>query len=205
MLIFELLAGFPPFFADNPLEIYERILQNKFVFPAHVDFVAKDLVKRLLAADLTKRLGNLKGGARDVKAHRWFEGVDWEAVERKEIRVSKDCLSGSHMFIGASPFHRRLSFLWRLVLPTHRILSATRIVPSRLYQAFCARSEPGSTESPLTCWNHLVPTCTVTYFPNSVSWLSALTVVRSVSPSLTDSSDRASLLSFPQSCSSLLF
>lgn len=58
------------------------------MFPAHVDFVAKDLIKRLLAADLTKRLGNLKNGARDVKAHRWFEGVDWEAVERKEIRVS---------------------------------------------------------------------------------------------------------------------
>lgn len=89
VLLFELLAGFPPFFADNPLEIYERILQNKFVFPAHIDFVAKDLIKRLLTADLSKRLGNLKGGAMDVKNHRWFEGVDWDAVERKEIRVSR--------------------------------------------------------------------------------------------------------------------
>ncbi|ORY57390.1 kinase-like domain-containing protein, partial [Leucosporidium creatinivorum] len=87
VLLFELLAGFPPFFADNPLEIYERILQNKFVFPAHIDFVAKDLIKRLLTADLSKRLGNLKGGALDVKNHRWFEGVDWDAVYRKEIRA----------------------------------------------------------------------------------------------------------------------
>lgn len=87
VLAYELLAGYPPFFADSPLEIYERILQNKFSFPPHIDFVARDLIKRLLTADLSKRLGNLKNGARDVKNHRWFEGVDWAAVERKEIRV----------------------------------------------------------------------------------------------------------------------
>ena len=87
VLLFELLAGYPPFFADNPLEIYEKILQGKFAFPAHIDYVAKDLIKRLLTGDLTKRLGNLKGGAMDIKTHRWFEGVDWEAVETKQIRA----------------------------------------------------------------------------------------------------------------------
>lgn len=87
VLLFELLAGYPPFFADSPLEIYEKILAGKFSFPPHIDFVAKDLIKRLLTADLTKRLGNLKDGAEGVKRHRWFEGVAWEAVERKEIRA----------------------------------------------------------------------------------------------------------------------
>ncbi|GAA6063530.1 hypothetical protein JCM10212_006703 [Sporobolomyces blumeae] len=87
ILLFELLAGYPPFFADNPLEIYEKILTGKFQGPNHVDPVAKDLIRRLLTADLTKRLGNLSGGAEDVKMHRWFEGVDWEAVRRKEIRA----------------------------------------------------------------------------------------------------------------------
>lgn len=87
MLLFELLAGYPPFFADSPLEIYEKILTGKFAFPPHVDFVAKDLIRRLLTADLSKRLGNLKDGAADIKNHRWFEGVDWDLVERKAIRV----------------------------------------------------------------------------------------------------------------------
>ncbi|GAA6030574.1 hypothetical protein JCM8097_006215 [Rhodosporidiobolus ruineniae] len=87
VLLFELLAGYPPFFADNPLEIYEKILQGRFGVPAHVDPLAKDLIRRLLTADLSKRLGNLKGGAQDVKNHPWFEGVDWAAVERKEIRA----------------------------------------------------------------------------------------------------------------------
>lgn len=88
VLLFELLAGYPPFFDDNPLGIYEKILNGKFSFPPHIDFVAKDLIKRLLTADLSKRLGNLKAGTEDIKNHRWFDGVDWEAVKRKEIRVS---------------------------------------------------------------------------------------------------------------------
>ncbi|GAA5963531.1 hypothetical protein JCM8115_003400 [Rhodotorula mucilaginosa] len=87
VLLFELLAGYPPFFADNPLEIYEKILRGKFAVPGHIDPVAKNLIRRLLTADLTQRLGNLRNGARDVMSHPWFEGVDWAAVERKEIRA----------------------------------------------------------------------------------------------------------------------
>ncbi|KDE03170.1 AGC/PKA protein kinase [Microbotryum lychnidis-dioicae p1A1 Lamole] len=87
VLIFELLAGYPPFFADNPLETYERILQNKFSFPAHIDRNARDLIKHLLTPDLSKRLGNLVHGASDVKRHPWFEGVEWDAVETKQIRA----------------------------------------------------------------------------------------------------------------------
>jgi hypothetical protein len=29
----------------------------------------------------------LKAGAEDIKNHRWFDGVDWEAVKLKQIRV----------------------------------------------------------------------------------------------------------------------
>lgn len=35
--------------------------------------------------DVTKRLGCLRGGAGDVKAHRFFRGLDWEALYRKEL------------------------------------------------------------------------------------------------------------------------
>jgi protein kinase A len=36
--------------------------------------------------DVTKRLGCLRGGAGDVKAHRFFRGLDWEALTRKAVR-----------------------------------------------------------------------------------------------------------------------
>lgn len=60
ILIFEMLAGYPPFFDDNPFGIYEKILAGRIYFPSHIDPAAKDLIKKLLTADRTKRLGNLK-------------------------------------------------------------------------------------------------------------------------------------------------
>jgi hypothetical protein len=54
------LTRFPPFFDDHPFGIYEKILEGKVQFPAHFDVNAKDIVKKLLAQDRTKRLGNLK-------------------------------------------------------------------------------------------------------------------------------------------------
>ncbi|KAG9290589.1 hypothetical protein G9A89_020959 [Geosiphon pyriformis] len=80
ILIFEMLAGYPPFFDDNPFGIYEKILAGKIQFPSHFDPHAKDLIKRLLTADRTKRLGNLRGASEDVKKHKWFRGVDWQGL-----------------------------------------------------------------------------------------------------------------------------
>ncbi|GHJ86288.1 hypothetical protein NliqN6_2690 [Naganishia liquefaciens] len=85
ILCFEMLCGYPPFFDDHPLGIYEKIIANKVAFPSHVDPYAKDLIRRLLTADRSKRLGNLRGGAKDVMAHRWFTGVDWSILESKRI------------------------------------------------------------------------------------------------------------------------
>ena len=70
ILIYEMLAGYPPFFDDNPFGIYEKILAGKIEWPRHMDPIAKDLVKKLLVQDRTKRLGNMKNGAEDVKRHR---------------------------------------------------------------------------------------------------------------------------------------
>lgn len=41
---------------------------------------AKALVKHLLVADITKRFGNLKDGANDIKNHKWFEGFNWDQL-----------------------------------------------------------------------------------------------------------------------------
>ena len=70
ILIYEMLAGYPPFFDDNPFGIYEKILSGKIEWPRHIDQIAKDLIKKLLVQDRTKRLGNLKNGSDDVKRHR---------------------------------------------------------------------------------------------------------------------------------------
>lgn len=80
ILIYEMLAGYPPFYDENPFGIYQKILAGKIEFPRHFDPHAKDLVKKLLTADRTKRYGCLKDGAEDIKRHKWFKSVDWAKV-----------------------------------------------------------------------------------------------------------------------------
>ncbi|CAM9168424.1 unnamed protein product, partial [Phaeothamnion confervicola] len=80
VLIHEMLAGYPPFYDENPIGIYQKILAGRLDVPRHVDPKAKDIIKRLLTIDRTKRLGCLKGGAKTVKEHKWFEDLDWDAV-----------------------------------------------------------------------------------------------------------------------------
>lgn len=85
ILIYEMLVGYPPFYADNPFGIYEKILNAKYEWPRLVDPVAKDLVKKLLVPDRTKRLGNMKNGSEDIRRHRWFKHLDWDAVYNRKI------------------------------------------------------------------------------------------------------------------------
>mmetsp|Transcript_15218 Transcript_15218/g.49953 ORF Transcript_15218/g.49953 Transcript_15218/m.49953 type:complete len:373 (+) Transcript_15218:124-1242(+) len=85
VLIYEMLAGYPPFYDDEPWGTYQKILDGKLDFPSHFSRSSRDLVKKLLQADLTKRYGNLKGGARDIKVHPYFAGTDWGAVVRREL------------------------------------------------------------------------------------------------------------------------
>lgn len=56
-----MLAGFPPFYDEHPFGIYQKILSGRVEFPRHFDPKAKDLVRRLLTGDRTKRLGTYTG------------------------------------------------------------------------------------------------------------------------------------------------
>ncbi|CAO3611196.1 unnamed protein product [Mucor hiemalis] len=87
ILIFEMIAGYPPFYDDNHFGIYEHILGGKVQYPGYFENASKDLLKKLLVIDRTRRLGNLKGGADDVKKHKWFRSTDWQAVLNKTVRA----------------------------------------------------------------------------------------------------------------------
>jgi len=101
ILMYEMLAGYPPFYDEDPLGIYQKILEGKIKFPWHFDRHSKDLIKKLLTADLTKRLGNLKAGAEDIKKHKWFTSPDssnyWEDMLAKKIAPPiKPDVAGEH-------------------------------------------------------------------------------------------------------------
>lgn len=85
ILIYEMLVGYPPFCDEDSLGTYNRILKGKVVFPAHVSLHAKDLIRKLLQIDLSKRYGCLTGGINDVKGHPWFRSISWSAVKGRKI------------------------------------------------------------------------------------------------------------------------
>ncbi|CAG8460003.1 3010_t:CDS:2 [Paraglomus occultum] len=87
VLIFEMLAGYPPFYDEDHMRLYEKILAGRIKYPSSFESNAKDLLKRLLTADLSKRYGNLKGGSEDIKRHKWFHGTDWDKLLRREGRA----------------------------------------------------------------------------------------------------------------------
>ncbi|XP_067157102.1 cAMP-dependent protein kinase catalytic subunit beta isoform X1 [Apteryx mantelli] len=87
VLIYEMAAGYPPFFADQPIQIYEKIVSGKVRFPSHFSSDLKDLLRNLLQVDLTKRYGNLKNGVNDIKNHKWFATTDWIAIYQRKVEA----------------------------------------------------------------------------------------------------------------------
>lgn len=87
ILIYEMMAGFPPYYDETPFLIYEKILAGKLEFPPHFDGPLCDLLTGLLQPDPQKRLGCGATGAFGVKSHPWFAGVNWDALSQKQIQA----------------------------------------------------------------------------------------------------------------------
>lgn len=87
VLIFEMLAGYTPFYDSTPMKTYEKILSGKIHFPSFMGPDVIDLLSKLITADLTRRLGNLMNGPSDIRNHPWFHEVVWEKLLAKDIET----------------------------------------------------------------------------------------------------------------------
>lgn len=85
VLLFEMMAGYPPFPGTKPMDIYDKILEGNFELPPFFTSPSKDIVRRLLTRSPAMRLGNLVGGTADVKNHNYFSQIDFDKLSRKEI------------------------------------------------------------------------------------------------------------------------
>ncbi|KAF2454022.1 kinase-like domain-containing protein [Lineolata rhizophorae] len=86
ILVYEFLVGQPPFWDQNPMKIYEQIVEGKVRYPSAMSSNARDIIGALCTVDVSRRLGNISGGAGAVKAHPWFSHIDWDALYHRRIR-----------------------------------------------------------------------------------------------------------------------
>ncbi|KAL5403460.1 hypothetical protein PMIN03_009870 [Paraphaeosphaeria minitans] len=71
-IIYQLLAGRPPFKAANEYQTFQKIVGLEYTFPDGFPPLAKDLVERLLVLDPVTRLP-----IEHIKTHAFFEGINW--------------------------------------------------------------------------------------------------------------------------------
>ncbi|KAJ3316171.1 Chromosomal serine/threonine-protein kinase jil-1 [Blyttiomyces sp. JEL0837] len=68
-------------------ELLDQIERKRLVFPTDgsVSPSAQEFVKNLLKPDKKKRLGCSKNGVARIKNHKFYEGLDFEALSRREL------------------------------------------------------------------------------------------------------------------------
>uniref|UniRef100_A0A7S2FU98 Uncharacterized protein n=1 Tax=Haptolina brevifila TaxID=156173 RepID=A0A7S2FU98_9EUKA len=85
VLFYEMLNGHSPFEAEDHLATYQKILDGSVNYPAKMDSDATDLISKLLQKDISRRYGNLRDGAKDIKDHPFFTKAkfDWNDFSQR--------------------------------------------------------------------------------------------------------------------------
>ena len=81
VLLYEMLTGNPPFYSPQPEVLFRNILSAKPSFPRFVSRQARKLLTKLLSRDPDQR-----PCTSEVKKHKFFSSVIWEAALRRELR-----------------------------------------------------------------------------------------------------------------------
>ena len=81
VLMYEMLVGSPPFEADSPLGLYERILTEEVDLPTELPKEVRALITMLLIKDPSKRASE-----RQIKGSAYFAGVNWDQVEQCTVQ-----------------------------------------------------------------------------------------------------------------------
>eukprot|EP01121_Diplochlamys_sp_Union-15-3_P012294 TRINITY_DN3665_c0_g2_i4.p1 TRINITY_DN3665_c0_g2~~TRINITY_DN3665_c0_g2_i4.p1 ORF type:complete len:350 (-),score=59.09 TRINITY_DN3665_c0_g2_i4:46-1095(-) len=82
VLIFEMLAGYPPFTEESTMGLFRKIMEaEKLTMPQWFSPEVQDLLRRLLVVDPTRRLGV---GKEDIKLHPFFSDINWQEIKSRE-------------------------------------------------------------------------------------------------------------------------
>ncbi|ELT93924.1 hypothetical protein CAPTEDRAFT_158933 [Capitella teleta] len=88
ILMYELLTGSPPFSGADPMKTYNLILRGIEMvdFPRKITRNASVLIKKLCKDVPSERLGSGRNGIKEIQKHKWFDGFNWEGLEKKTLK-----------------------------------------------------------------------------------------------------------------------
>lgn len=85
VLMYELIVGIPPYYDNNRKTLFDNILTGPLRIPHTMSLEARDLVLNLLNRNPKKRLGAGPDDAEPIKAHKFFEGINWDDVAKLKL------------------------------------------------------------------------------------------------------------------------
>jgi protein kinase A len=85
VLIYEMRCGRSPFEARSQLEMFKKISRRDYKYPRDFTDDEQDLIGNLLQVDLTRRLGNMFKGPKEIKEHKYFKDINWEATYARSV------------------------------------------------------------------------------------------------------------------------
>uniref|UniRef100_A0A171AUD1 Camp-dependent protein kinase catalytic subunit-like protein n=1 Tax=Triatoma infestans TaxID=30076 RepID=A0A171AUD1_TRIIF len=87
VLLYELCAGYTPFYSKLQAKMYDNISRCRYRIPYYFSNDLRDLIKHILQVDLSRRYGNLKNGADDIKDHNFYNNVPWIMLLNREVKA----------------------------------------------------------------------------------------------------------------------
>ncbi|ANB11372.1 serine/threonine protein kinase PKH2 [Sugiyamaella lignohabitans] len=72
-IIYQMIAGRPPFKAANEYQTFQKIVKLQYSYPPGFPYMVRDLVKKLLVLNPKNRLD-----LNQIKKHDFFAGVEWD-------------------------------------------------------------------------------------------------------------------------------
>lgn len=89
VLLYEMLFGKTPYFSESKEELFHNIKSGKLKISRNLSPEAIDILKCLLNRNPHKRLGAGKEGANLIKAHPFFDEIDWDECMERKLNVLK--------------------------------------------------------------------------------------------------------------------